>query len=369
MTARIKETSKSKGDEFERRIAALFAARQIQVDWPKPNNKHFDFTLTTKQGTRYAVQAKAYEKSLPLNSVKSFAAFMNSPEAGVFARGLLISTSGITSGGKKFIDQNPQARIKFYRFREDNIYQTAGDSEVEQKHIGIYTFKGGVGKTKVCLLFSAALAYKGEDVLAVDLNRAHNLTNLIGLGGIYVKGESGSGNTVVVYTNDEWKKEPIRNINFIIYDCPQFFEKPAERKIIERFDYVLSPVNLTLDSMGLDYTVITDTIREIRALNDHAHILFFCNDCTPEQTGGMLRKYFLGAQSHLGPNPRVHFIDPAQFSIAHSKELEEIGLNRLMDRSRKIELMFASHPSKESPWGRLLDLADFILRSTNRFNP
>jgi hypothetical protein len=195
----------------------------------------------------------------------------------------------------------------------------------------------------------------------IDLNRAQNLYNLVGEEGLYLEAGEGPGNVITVFSHEEWdfrkdawKAGPILDADYLVYDCPQFFEKKAERDILKNFDLILAPLHLSIDSIGVNHTVIRDTIAEIRAINPTVWIFFTLNYLKSDQWKGPLREFLLSAKHVFSANDRVRLLPPERYAIPYSKHLEELGTYRALNPGRKIEVSFSEQMNKGAQWGKNL---------------
>jgi cellulose biosynthesis protein BcsQ len=254
------------------------------------------------------------------------------------------------------------------------IHQIAGASETRAFHVGVYTFKGGVGKTKLSLLLACALAHRGHNTVLIDLNRAQNLVNLVGEEGLYVRNERGPESVISVFSRDEWnlklnkwKVGEILDAEFFIYDCPQFFEKPAERDAIRHFELVLSPIQLTVDSIGVGHSVLRDTIAEIRAKNAGAPVEFILSDLRDDQLNGPILAYLRAARPLINGGLKAALLHPEKFLIPHSGDLERLGTDRALNPANAIALQFSTDLERRQKWTRqALQLADHVILASRR---
>ena len=369
-----KTSTKSKGDAYERKVAEAFRLKGFAVEWPEQANQpHYDFRAL-KGSLRCAVQVKDLKGKAELNAITALGGFMDTSEGRRFQLGYFVTPKGLTKPAAAFIADNPQFRLRHITPHGGAYYQIAGVSEIRPYHVGVFTFKGGVGKTKLSLLLACALAHKGHNTVLVDLNRAQNLYNLVGDEGIYVQNERGPESVVSVFGRDEWdikqnkwkKVGEILDAGFFIYDCPQFFEKPAEREAIGHFDLVIAPIQLTVDSIGVGHTVLRETIAEVRGKNESAAIEFLLNDLREDQLNGPILAYLRAARTLFNGGHKAALLHPEKYFIPHASELERLGTDRALDPANTLAMLFADTEGRQQWMRRLMALADHVIQMSRR---
>jgi hypothetical protein len=368
------DSAKDSGESYARRVAEAFRLKGFAIEWPgQANSPHYEFQAL-KGSLRCAVRVKDLKGKAELNAVTAFGGFMDTSEGRKFQLGYFVTPKGLTKSAAAFIADNPQFRLRHITPHGRAFHQIAGFSETRAYHVGLITFKGGVGKTKLSLLLACALAHRGHNTVLVDLNRAQNLYNLVGEEGIYVQNERGPESVVSVFGREEWnikqnkwKIGSILDARFFIYDCPQFFEKAAEREAIRHFDMVISPILLTVDSIGIGHSVLRETIAEVRAKNEHAPIEFVLNDLRKDQLGGPILAYLRAARTLFNGEHKAALLHPEKYFIPHARELERLGTDRALNPANILAMHFATDVEGRRPWLRqLMSLADHVIQMSRK---
>jgi cellulose biosynthesis protein BcsQ len=369
MIGKTHATSKEQGDAYERLAASALERMGWQVEAMPPNHSSYD--LKARRGNqKIVVQAKDLKTPASEAKIRQFAGFMTSADGHAFHEGWFVTRKGVSRNGRAFIASNPAARIKSWVLGGQFMGQTAGVSDAQQRRIGVYTFKGGVGKSKLALLLAGALAFRNKNVFIVDLNRAQNLYHLIGEDGLYVERGAGAGGTVCVLgreewnmRKDEWKYGPVLDADFVIYDCPQFFEKSAERSFMANLHLVVSPLMLNTDSIGANHHVLRDTVSEVRLLNAQVPIAFLVNNLRPEQMQGPMMGFLKAATDVYDDRQQVYLLPLDRFAIPYQRTLEELGQQHALNPHSQVEMLFSRPGHEEVPWLRpATRLADMIIR-------
>ena len=134
----------------------------------------------------------------------------------------------------------------------------------ETVYVGVFTCKGGVGKTTVSAHLAGAFALNGYDVALVDLDRQQNMRKLLGKGVYFPQTKRESGSKISVLSHEEWNESEYKDIKIVVCDCnPEFDANPAE--FIRKFDYCLIPTTLNPLGMNKNADVIKRTFDEIAA--------------------------------------------------------------------------------------------------------
>jgi cellulose biosynthesis protein BcsQ len=365
----VTPTTKEKGDAYEQHVSRVLERLGWKVEAMPPNRSSFDL-IATRGNLKIAVQTKDLKTKATEAKIRQFGGFMTSTDGQSFHEGWFVTRAGCTRGALAYIAANPQARIRSFVAGANFMGQIGGVSDAEQHRIGVFTFKGGVGKSKVALLLAGALAYRNKNVFIVDLNRAQNLYRLIGEEGLFVDRGAGAGGTVSVLgrddwnlRKDEWKYGPLLDADYVIYDCPQFFEKPAERAFLPHLDVVIAPLQLNTDSIGADHHVLRDTVSEVRRENERAPIVFIVNNLRTEQQQGPMKEFLKAATDVFNDRRGVHLLPLDQFAIPYHRTLEELGQQHALNPHSQVEMVFSRPGHADASWLRpALRLADMIIR-------
>ena len=130
-------------------------------------------------------------------------------------------------------------------------------------YFGVFTCKGGVGKTTVAAHLAGAFALQHVNVALVDLDPEQNLQKLIG-DGVEVPGPNGRGVAAIIEVFDTrgWHENAAKDAKIVICDCSPALER-NDLELIKKFDYCIIPT--TLNPMGLNKhgKVIEDTLEKI----------------------------------------------------------------------------------------------------------
>ena len=194
--------------DFERAVVKAFKQEGWQVGISRKNNPYFDLVLKRDKDT-VAVQIKNFHRSVPTPHIKKFVDYLDSPRANLFnfTSGYIISINGFSKPAITFVKQLDDNRLNIGTFQEETlnwIYPKETEtSKAPEEHlavtknddgktyIGVFTAKGGVGKTTISAHLAGAFALIGYKVAIVDLDPQQNLKTLLP-DGVYVK----SGNLI-----------------------------------------------------------------------------------------------------------------------------------------------------------------------------
>jgi len=230
-------------------------------------------------------------------------------------------------------------------------------------YVGVFTCKGGVGKTTISAHLAGAFALSGYDVALVDMDPQRNLTTLLGEG-VNLPGLGGK-RSVTVYGIDEWvDTKPPEDIKMVVCDCsPAFDSNPAE--LVKKFDYCVIPT--TLNPLGLNKNghVIKSTLEAIRSINKTAELFVLINNYFEDETvkGKVLREeYQRFFQDLVGRDKKFHFIDPEEAAIRNSKQLFYWGYH--IYTGGRSELAFTPYAGKCLPKADFLNLLQYLEENT-----
>ena len=149
-------------------------------------------------------------------------------------------------------------------------------------YIGVFTCKGGVGKTTVSAHLAGAFALNGYDVALIDLDRQQNMRKLLGEG-VYLPATKGElGSVISVLSHEDWDEADYKETKIVVCDCnPEFDANPAE--FIKKFDYCLIPTTLNPLGINKNADVIKRTFDEIRSVNKDAHLFVLINNLQTDE--------------------------------------------------------------------------------------
>jgi chromosome partitioning protein len=364
---RQRNTVIEKPTEIER--TALFLLRRAgysaQLADLAPRNYHLELVKT---GERVAVQVRNHRVKVPLGQVEKFLNFLARSDAQHFTGGLFISTSGFTPSVYSYLREEKITNLRLAILRDNRlIFDTekidVPDTRDKPTYIGVFTCKGGVGKTTVSAHLAGAFALNGYDVALLDLDRQQNMRKLLGEGVFLpsTKGaENGNGSMISVLSHEDWQESAHRETKIVVCDCnPEFDANP--KNFIEKFDYCLVPTTLNPLGVNKNADVIKRTFSEIRRVNKRAHLFTLINNFHSEETNrnALLNQALKVQFKELTENDsRCHYIDPQDAAIRFSKQLLYWGFH-LFENSRP-QLAFRSIGGYSYPRMDFLKLVDYL---------
>ena len=346
---------------------ALFLLRRegwsAQVAPREQKNFHIE---AIKPGERAAVQVRNQRAKVHLGQIEKFLDFLAGGDGERnFSGGIFISTSGFTPSVYSYLREEKPAGLKLAILRGNELIWDCESIDLEGErerpvYFGVFTCKGGVGKTTVAAHLAGAFALNGHDVALVDLDRQQNMRKLLGEG-VYLPATRGAlGSVISVLSYEDWDEADYRETKIIVCDCnPEFDANPAE--FIEKFDYCLIPTTLNPLGINKNADVIKRTFREIRSVNREAQLFVLINNLHPDEDG---RNKFLNQilktqfKQMSERDARLHYIDPADAAIRFSKQLLYWGFH-LFENSRP-QLAFRSVGRYSYPRMDFLKLVDYL---------
>jgi chromosome partitioning protein len=330
--------------------------------------KEYDVEIS-KPGAKAAVQVRNQRAKVHLGQLEKFLDYLAQPNPKNFTDGLFISTSGFTPSVYAYLREEKITNLKLALMREHQLIfdcEKLDTSEEREKttYIGVFTCKGGVGKTTISAHLAGAFALNGYDVGLIDLDHQQNLRKILGEG-VYLPATRGNlGSVISVLTKDEWDEGDYRDTKIVICDCnPEFEANPKE--YIQKFDYCIIPTTLNPLGINKNADVIKRTLASIRRENKRAELFVLINSLpTDEPNRNNLLNQALVTQfkQMRETDARLHYINPAECAIRFSKQLLYWGFH-LFDGT-KPQLAFKTVGRYSYPRMDFLKLVDFLEMQT-----
>jgi chromosome partitioning protein len=373
--------------DFEKVVALLLNKAGWEITMPPTNTKGYDIEAV-KSNAVLAVQVKNFKPTVPVKvpQLEKFMDFLDLPIAAKFTGGLFVTSSRYSPNALTYFENINNNKIRLAVFKEGNLTWTSRDTdgnliwiEVDKEgnlksipievqpvtkkltYFGVFTCKGGVGKTTVSAHLAGAFALSGYDVALIDLDPQQNLTTLLGEGVKLSHKKNTPGNTVTVYNSDEWDHQnPPDDVKMAICDCSPVLDKnPPE--IIKKLSYCIIPT--TLNPLGLNKNghVIQETLKAIRSINKDAYLFVLINNYFQDETRKsqvlkyQYERYFAELSKQ---DSRFKFIDPDEVAIRNSKQLFYWGYH-IYDGGLS-ELAFTPVGGKCLPKADFLNLLDYL---------
>ncbi len=361
---RKREVVLERATETER--MALFLLRREKwsaVVSPK-EVKEYDIEIS-KPGAKAAVAVRNQRAKVHLGQIEKFLDYLAQPNAKNFGDGLFISTSGFTPSVYAYLREEKITNLKLAIMREHELVFDcekidAAEEREKTTYIGVFTCKGGVGKTTISAHLAGAFAMNGYDVGLIDLDHQQNLRKILGEG-VYLPATRGSlGSVISVLTKDEWDEGDYKDTKIVVCDCnPEFEANP--REYIQKFDYCIIPTTLNPLGINKNADVIKRTLSAIRRENTRAELFVLINSLqTDEPNRNNLLNQALQTQfkQMRETDAKLHYINPAECAIRFSKQLLYWGFH-LFDGS-KPQLAFKTVGRYSYPRMDFLKLVDFL---------
>lgn len=366
---RDRKVTVERATETER--TALFLLRrdgwQGQIA-PKPQ-KNYDLEIS-KETENLAVRVSNQRAKIHLGQIEKFLDFLTDSKSENFSGGLFISTSGFTKSVYTHLREEKFKDLRLAILRDDTLVWEPENfdvlSEKEREiYVGVFTCKGGVGKTTISAHLAGAFALNGFDVALVDLDKQQNLRKLLGET-LYIPATNGAdGSTISVFSDEEWKANAHdRKTKIVICDCnPEFDANPIE--FIRKFDYCIVPTTLNPLGVNKNADVIKRTFNQIRHENRKAHLFVLINNLQrDEENRNTVLNHILESQFEelTKRDRRCHYINPDEVAIRYSKQLLYWGFH--IFENSKPQLAFRSIGRYSYPRMDFLKLADYLESET-----
>jgi chromosome partitioning protein len=358
-------------EDLLKAVELLLSQSGWDVEKASTDNRNYDF-IARREDQCVAVLVKNYRVALRVPQVERFIDFIESPEGAFFDYGWLVTTSSYTKQALAYYYSQNSQRILLASLSDGKVtYEPLPGKETKdseeartEKHdpmyIGVFTCKGGVGKTTVSAHLAGAMALAGYDVALVDLDPQKNLSLLLGEG-VNVKGKGGASHSVTVYSHGEWDyAHPPEDVKSVICDFSPYFEaNPVE--LLSKLRYCLIPT--TLNPLGLSKNghVIKETIRKIRSVNAEAELFVLINNYHPDETQKrrVLRaEYESYFRELMMRDSKFRFIDPEEVAIRTSKQLFYWGYH--LYSGDPSQLAFSKYGWRCKPKADFLNLLDYL---------
>lgn len=351
--------------ETERMAIFLLRREGWSAQFSPKEQKNYHIELSNSD-QRAAVFVTNQRDKVDLGQIEKFFQFIDhSNESKNFSGGIFISTSGFTPSVYTYLREEKINNIKpvILRGREliwDCEKIDRNEERREKIHIGVFTCKGGVGKTTVSAHLAGAFAMNGYDVALVDLDRQQNMRKLLGKGVSFSKTKGEQSSKISVLSHEECDAAEYEKAKIVVCDCsPEFDSNPAE--FIRKFDYCLIPTTLNPLGVNKNADVIKSTFQEIRRVNRNAHLFVMINNLMPDEDN---RNHFLNQilktqfKQMTERDDKCHYIDPQDAAIRFSKQLLYWGLH--IFENREPELAFRSVGRYTYPRMDFLKLVDYL---------
>ncbi len=228
-------------------------------------------------------------------------------------------------------------------------------------YIGVFTSKGGVGKTTVSAHLAGAFALSGYNVDLIDIDPQQNLKILLSQGIFLKDGRA----TINVFSEPEFV-EAHSDAEITIVDCsPDFDSNPP--RMIKKFDYCLIPTTLSPLGINKNGHVITTTVEKIRSVNPDASLMVLINNYHADKTqmvGALKEKYQAIFAKLAARDAKFQFIDPDQCVIHFDKRLFYWGHQHFINEQDRVELAFSSMKERNEPRDNFLALVNYLEKNT-----
>jgi len=284
-------------DQFEDQVKAILEEKYgYEVIKPPKNNFGYDLEIIRPGRKSIAVQVKRYKIPVNKSHVKKFINYMRSAIAGSnFSEGFFISASGFTKPARDHrndeFNKNPNAPVVSLGMvlhngdiewdyldprgslhpsqdssRETSSAVSSPEDDPSKAHkkasrryyFGIFTNKGGTGKTIVSAHLAGAFALLEYDVILLDIDPQRNLKKLFQNDEDYEDSSlfvpplrpGQGGNVISVLDEAEWEvdKDNHNDIKIVICDCNPTLKENSS-SLVEEFDYCIIPT--TLNPLGI----------------------------------------------------------------------------------------------------------------------
>ena len=365
---RKREIVVERATETERMALFLLRREGWSAQITPKETKEYDIEVS-KPGAKSAVQIRNQRAKVHLGQIEKFLDFLAQPNSKNFTDGIFISTSGFTPSVYAYLREEKITNLRVAIMRDHHLIFDcekidAAEEREKTTYIGVFTCKGGVGKTTISAHLAGAFALNGYDVGLIDLDHQQNLRKILGEGVYLQKTKGNLGSVISVLTKDEWREGDYQDTKIVVCDCnPEFEANP--REYIQKFDYCIIPTTLNPLGINKNADVIKRTLAAIRRENNHAELFVLINSLqTDEPNRNNLLNQALQTQfkQMRETDAHIHYINPEDCAIRFSKQLLYWGFH-LFDGA-KPQLAFKTVGRYSYPRMDFLKLVDYLELAT-----
>jgi chromosome partitioning protein len=366
----MSSTKVSNPSDFEKIVLHELRIAGYDAELAKSNATGHDI-VARKGGQVLAVQVKNFKSKVSVPYLKKFADWLEKPQEIVFTGGLYIAANGYSKPALTYCESSDTkiqglGVCEIGALKWIDLEGPEGESVSQndsRRYVGVFTCKGGVGKTTVAAHLAGAFALIGYDSVLVDLDKQGNLRKLLDEG-VYLpsKGKNTTGHRVAVVDHDDWD-ELAYDEKLIVCDCnPELEANP--KQLIEKFDYCIVPITLNPLGINKNADVIYRTFVNIRKINPTAELFVLVNNFySKEERKNRILNNLLkhNLKKLLSADSKFHYIDPIEdhVSIRHSSQLMYWGYDSIVEFSDP-QLAFKSFGGRSLPREDFLALAEFL---------
>ncbi len=361
---RNREVMLERATETERLALFLLRREGWSAQAAPKTQRHYDIEIF-KPGAKAVVQVRNQRAKVHLGQIEKFLDFLAQANDKNFTDGIFISTSGFTTSVYTHLREEKIENVRLAILRDNRLIWDAEEFDIAEErdkttYIGVFTCKGGVGKTTISAHLAGAFALNGYDTALIDLDRQQNLRKLLGEG-VYLPATRGKlGSVISVLNHEDWDEAAYKDTKIVVCDCnPEFDANPVE--FIRKFDYCLIPTTLNPLGVNKNADVIKRTFSAIRRENQSAHLFVLINSLqTDEENRNALLNQVLKSQFKQisERDARCHYIEPTDVAIRFSKQLLYWGYH--IFENTKPQLAFRNVGRYSHPRMDFLKLLDYL---------
>jgi chromosome partitioning protein len=343
-----------------------------------------------------AVQVKNHKAKCNVAYIQKFLDFLELPLAEKFTSGWFVSASGFYKSALAYVERELPNNFRLGTCSNGAVLWNYSEPQLEPppesktevkppeltreiKYIGVFTSKGGVGKTTVAAHLAGAFAEMGHDVILLDLDPDRNLRKLFlqdlddeqGDASLFVppprNKKNQTGAVITVLNHDQWREKDYPDVKVVICDCsPALLENP--KSLIEKFDYCLIPTTLNPLGISKNADVIIRTFKHVRERNKKVEMFALINSYNASKDMEKRNEVLLHhLKRHLSKytsqDSKCKFIDPEAANIRRSDSLLYWGYH-IVDGTRP-RLAFNEISGISHPRADFFQLADYLENHTD----
>lgn len=366
-------------------LATDFQAEGYRITVPE-DARGYTFEAA-KGGDLLAVKLTEYKAPSNVSHVRQFQEFLGLPGSQRFTGGCLVSASGFSPAAMTHVNTEEPTNLRFGTISGGQLSWDYPDDpkggprppkpdpgKAKLRYFGVFTCKGGVGKTTVSAHLAGAFALMGFDVILVDLDPDKNLRKLFlnaedgDDASLFIPGRRGQpGASITVLNHDEWDEKAYPDVKIVVCDCsPVLSENPKD--LVAKFDYCIIPTTMNPLGVAKKADVITRTFGQIRAMNPKAEMFAVINgyDATAEASERnrlLLDLLKTEISKYTAQDEKCKFIDPEDAKIRYSTALFYWGIHIV--KKTPPELAFKEVAGRSYPRTDFLELADYLENHTD----